>query len=413
MTRFRPRTYRASFVSGVFLARLAGMTLLAAVTVTAFVICGCGATQGERATATTEPSLSTAKAEPNEGLSGELPFKLKKPIPVRLVTGRREGPFREIFAREIEFRERHRQLWAVLQITTLIVPGSEWRVGIDLLNETGDVLGHAQENLWGVGLISGGNQAIMLGEMGFCFGPWRQLSRTVKFRVSIEDMTAEIAVIQWGDPIEGVRARLRPTRLVSQTVETPRLSVDLKNEGQETVRHLRVLLFDGYFEVLYDGNRYEWGGGVVATGERELHPGQEALHAIEIDLTDAWRRKGEGRPTRKGESLKLRPGKHLILVRFAPTATPRVQALSNAVELEVRETPYILRSTSGNPKPTELPNGVTVNLPSWKTMRPDGSCFEGEGIKPDVLIAPSAEVFADRDPVLDKALELARTSSAP
>jgi hypothetical protein len=111
--------------------------------------------------------------------------------------------------------------------------------------------------------------------------------------------------------------------------------------------------------------------------------------------------------------LKLRPGKHLILVRFAPTATPRVQALSNAVELEVRETPYILRSTSGNPKPTELPNGVTVNLPSWKTMRPDGSCFEGEGIKPDVLIAPSAEVFADRDPVLDKALELARTSSAP
>ena len=55
---------------------------------------------------------------------------------------------------------------------------------------------------------------------------------------------------------------------------------------------------------------------------------------------------------------------------------------------------------------------MTVYLPSWKTMRPDGSCFEGEGIKPDVLVSPSPEAFAGQDPVLDKALELARTSAA-
>jgi hypothetical protein len=68
--------------------------------------------------------------------------------------------------------------------------------------------------------------------------------------------------------------------------------------------------------------------------------------------------------------------------------------------------------SSGNPKPTELSNGVTVYLPSWKALRPDGTCFEGEGIKPDVLASPSPEAFAGQDPVLDKALELARTSAA-
>ncbi|MHC4648740.1 MAG: S41 family peptidase, partial [Planctomycetota bacterium] len=42
--------------------------------------------------------------------------------------------------------------------------------------------------------------------------------------------------------------------------------------------------------------------------------------------------------------------------------------------------------SSGNPKSFDLGNGVTVWLPSWKALRPDGSCFEGEGIKPDVLV---------------------------
>ena len=98
---------------------------------------------------------------------------------------------------------------------------------------------------------------------------------------------------------------------------------------------------------------------------------------------------------------------------------PHIMSSGEAMLLMLKACPNvtvvgdITYGSSGNPKPTELPNGVTVHLPSWKTMRPDGSCFESEGIKPDVLIAPSLEAFAGRDPVLDKALELARTSSAP
>ena len=62
------------------------------------------------------------------------------------------------------------------------------------------------------------------------------------------------------------------------------------------------------------------------------------------------------------------------------------------------------QGSSGNPKPTELGNGVTVYLPSWKDLRPDGSCFEGEGIEPDIGIITTDEDFENKDPVIDAAL---------
>jgi hypothetical protein len=66
------------------------------------------------------------------------------------------------------------------------------------------------------------------------------------------------------------------------------------------------------------------------------------------------------------------------------------------------------QGSSGNPKPTELGNGVTAYLPSWKAMRPDGACFEGEGIRPDVHVAVTQSQLASRDPVLEAALTLLR-----
>ncbi len=65
--------------------------------------------------------------------------------------------------------------------------------------------------------------------------------------------------------------------------------------------------------------------------------------------------------------------------------------------------------SSGNPRPHRLPNGVTVYLPSWKAMTPDGKCFEGQGIPPDVELKTTPEDFAGgADPVLEKALEVLR-----
>lgn len=66
------------------------------------------------------------------------------------------------------------------------------------------------------------------------------------------------------------------------------------------------------------------------------------------------------------------------------------------------------QGSSGNPKPTDLGNGVTVFLPSWKAMRPDGTCFEGEGITPDISIKTTQAELLSRDPILDAGLKLLR-----
>jgi C-terminal processing protease CtpA/Prc len=41
-------------------------------------------------------------------------------------------------------------------------------------------------------------------------------------------------------------------------------------------------------------------------------------------------------------------------------------------------------------------------------MRPDGSCFEGEGLQPDVAVECTPKDLETRDPILEKALELLR-----
>lgn len=64
--------------------------------------------------------------------------------------------------------------------------------------------------------------------------------------------------------------------------------------------------------------------------------------------------------------------------------------------------------SSGNPQPYNLGNGVTVFLPSWKAMTPDGTVFEGKGIKPDVEVLTKPADFKDKDPVLVVALEWLR-----
>ena len=61
--------------------------------------------------------------------------------------------------------------------------------------------------------------------------------------------------------------------------------------------------------------------------------------------------------------------------------------------------------SSGNPKPVRLANGVTVFLPSWVALTPDGEPFEGKGISPDVHVEFPDEL-KDQDPLINAALEL-------
>jgi hypothetical protein len=64
--------------------------------------------------------------------------------------------------------------------------------------------------------------------------------------------------------------------------------------------------------------------------------------------------------------------------------------------------------SSGNPRPHELGNGVTVLVPSWQDMRADGTLLEGEGLAPDVVVECTAKDLETNDPILAKALALLR-----
>ncbi|MEC8253498.1 MAG: S41 family peptidase, partial [Planctomycetota bacterium] len=66
------------------------------------------------------------------------------------------------------------------------------------------------------------------------------------------------------------------------------------------------------------------------------------------------------------------------------------------------------RGSSGNPVEHDLGNGGQVQLPSWRALRPDGSCFEGEGIQPDVHVPCTSRDLQEGEPTLHKALELLR-----
>ena len=62
---------------------------------------------------------------------------------------------------------------------------------------------------------------------------------------------------------------------------------------------------------------------------------------------------------------------------------------------------------SGNPQPIALGNNVTVYLPCWKDLRLDGTCFEGEGIAPDIEVRATTDDLAAGDPLpgLDQGID--------
>ncbi|MBX3463177.1 MAG: hypothetical protein KF830_08395 [Planctomycetes bacterium] len=64
--------------------------------------------------------------------------------------------------------------------------------------------------------------------------------------------------------------------------------------------------------------------------------------------------------------------------------------------------------SSGNPQPHALLPGLTLMLPSWQALRPDGTCFEGEGIAPHLHVPTRPEQLVEGDPVLAEALRRLR-----
>jgi hypothetical protein len=61
--------------------------------------------------------------------------------------------------------------------------------------------------------------------------------------------------------------------------------------------------------------------------------------------------------------------------------------------------------SSARPQRHKLPNGIEISLPTWWSALADGSPLEGFGIPPEI---PVEGDFSASDPVLQKALEMAR-----
>ncbi len=98
----------------------------------------------------------------------------------------------------------------------------------------------------------------------------------------------------------------------------------------------------------------------------------------------------------------------------------RTFSSAEAFVLMMAQCPQVTRmgdrtaGSSGNPRRIEVGGTITVNLPRWIAMDPQGRPFETVGIPPDVKVDAPPERFAGtRDPVLDAALKrLRRTATS-
>jgi len=69
--------------------------------------------------------------------------------------------------------------------------------------------------------------------------------------------------------------------------------------------------------------------------------------------------------------------------------------------------------SSAGPRPTHLANGVTLQLPAYRPMRPDGVLVEGHGLEPDEPLSWDPDEQPNGDPVLAAALAWLRAAEPP
>lgn len=67
--------------------------------------------------------------------------------------------------------------------------------------------------------------------------------------------------------------------------------------------------------------------------------------------------------------------------------------------------------SSGNPRAYDLGEGITLLLPSWQSLTPEGESFEGVGIRPDLPVEQAPRSGGARDPVIEAAIEHLESAS--
>jgi hypothetical protein len=141
----------------------------------------------------------------------------------------------------------------------------------------------------------------------------------------------------WGEPVEGVQARLRAAKTKVAAGERVAFDLDLRNRGDKTREALRAF-WECQVEV--DGVWYEMGPVVLdaKAARGRLQPGERIDRWVAVSLSEAkfWaQKKPAGREAAPHEWFTLRPGKHTVRVSFP--FGKEVVPVSRPVEIEIAE----------------------------------------------------------------------------
>jgi RNA polymerase sigma factor (sigma-70 family) len=157
-------------------------------------------------------------------------------------------------------------------------------------------------------------------------------------------VTIEVASDGWGEPAGGLKARLRIAKTRVRPGDPLQFELDLKNEGRQS---LTVDAFSFGCAVLLDGERYTYQGPIDSKANpKELKPGSEMAPFVTVTADDLWQARRPKNPAERELGIeqvhfRLAPGKHTVQVAY-PIDKPKIQPVSNAVEIEVVAAPLDL-----------------------------------------------------------------------
>lgn len=167
-----------------------------------------------------------------------------------------------------------------------------------------------------------------------------------------EDGVGYLAITRWSpEMMEPALSALDAWR------SSPGVVIDVRaNAGGDELAARSIASRFTRERAVYSKNQYREGDGFGPVLERTIEPAraESQCHARVVVLM--------------GPVCMSSCESFLLMMRYGAKA-PLIGAAS--------------RGSSGNPKPVELGNGVTVVLPTWRDMLPDGTLLEGRGVTPD------------------------------
>jgi HEAT repeat protein len=127
----------------------------------------------------------------------------------------------------------------------------------------------------------------------------------------------QIEGASWGQPVQGLQARLRPLLSSWKAGQAPELALDIRNGGKTAIEYSNAAML--YCQIEVDGQWHSWAKDItLALPAGMLKPGEE--YTLKVQITDSWAtsRSDEGGATTKAATkpLTLSASRHVVRVSF-------------------------------------------------------------------------------------------------